>query len=60
MLINELEKIHLNQNIFVTFKNVATGKELVFLIDTGADISIRHIAHSKKTQIFFLTFNPTM
>jgi len=26
--------------MFVSFKHVATGKELVFLVDTGADISI--------------------
>jgi len=32
--------VNLSQNIFVSFNHVATGKELVFLVDTGADISI--------------------
>jgi len=38
-----MHTINLSQNTFVTFVSVATGKELVILIDTGAKISTYHI-----------------
>jgi len=36
----KIHTINLSQTTFVTFINIATGKELVYLMDTGGEISI--------------------